>query len=109
MSIQFVGKIKVFAVMLCLMTLVSVTGLSQTARADNSWSSLLSPLLNSVILPTVDTKIDEMGARMDRKKAHQSTTVTVDPVVSTPVEPSSSATAPAIATPAPATSGSANF
>jgi|GEM_PF-6893463 len=108
MSIQFVAKIKVFAVMLCLMTLVSAIGLAQTARADNSWSSLLSPLLNSVILPTVDTKIDEMGARMDRKKAHQYTT-TVDPVVSTPIEPTSSTTTPAIATPAPTTSGASNF
>ena len=113
----FVGKVKVFSIVLCLMTLISAIDLSQSAHADGGWGSLLGPLVNSVILPTVDMKIDEMGARMDRKKAHQSNVnvpisyPTTDPMVNIPVEPMSSTVPPPVATPgtAPVSSGAANW
>lgn len=64
-------KIKLLAAFFALITLSTATGLHQAARAEDSWSSILKPLVSSVVVPVVNKGIDTMKAKLAQKKAKQ--------------------------------------
>lgn len=72
MSIHPRFKANAFSILLCWVSLASTIGLSQVAQADESWISLLKPLVSSVIMPAVNTRLDQLEARMQRKSSQRS-------------------------------------
>jgi hypothetical protein len=64
-------KIKLLAAFFALVTLSTSTGLHQVARAEDSWSSILKPLVSSVVMPVVNMGLDTMKAKLTQKKAKQ--------------------------------------
>lgn len=66
-------KIKLLAAMVSYVMLSTSAGLHQTAQAEDSWSSILKPLVSSVVMPLVDKGIDAMKAKITKNKATQDT------------------------------------
>lgn len=55
-----------------LLTLITIASASyQPAMADSGWGSLFGPLIDNVLVPSIDKHIDSWQAKLDAKKAKQ--------------------------------------
>ena len=68
------SKAKAALTLTILTATISTSSLFQLAQAEDSWLSLLNPLLNSVIVPAMNTGINKLEAKVTQK--HTSTPAT---------------------------------
>jgi len=85
------SKAKAALTLMMLTATISTSSLFQLAQAEDSWLSLLNPLLNSVIVPAVNTGINKWEAKVSQKHTGTPATTSVSSI-SPPVTTSVSAT-----------------
>ncbi|MCE3233998.1 MAG: hypothetical protein K0Q50_178 [Vampirovibrio sp.] len=56
-------KVKLLSGLLTVITLTTVTGLSQAARAEVSWADILKPIVSELVVPTVKKGIANWQAK----------------------------------------------
>lgn len=82
---MFAFKNRRLMLILSLLVLMTTgTANFQAAHADTtSWSSILKPLFNEVIMPGIDKSIDTMQARIDARNAKKNQSQVTTQVTST--------------------------